>query len=501
MKKDMPMSRMKTIYNDDATELYDVEPGRAKASLIELIDRALDNVPIDIWTIECALPDICEYQSAVGEVRGARFAELQASDRRIRGMRALAAEGTDHLSVYIERLRSRGVKCLAEIRMSDTHHAVNAADPGCPLFTLEHPEWTIQRDDGVAESAMDYSYKEVREHRLAIIVELANAYDIDGLELNFNRWGKQFARNEGRAKKDIMTAYVGEVVAILKQAAAKKGRDKLMLGAWVPSTLAECLDTGCDVEAWAKNGWLDFLVAAEYNDPWPGTRLEEFAPLKAYCPVYAQMSDTLGYRDIRLDNDTARAIAKNYREWGADGIAFWNISCTTGTRGKHVGPEHRKRMFDWMNVAIDPASTGPRRYRYVPLYKGLDKKAAAYRVKENLRSPIGGYRSTIVTFTPETVGKRQVFPFRMADGRRGEKLSGELRFAVLGAGGASPIVADINGTVVRAESVVESNGDVLSRLRLEACPPFRGDNELGLTWNGPLKAETPSVEEMEVLVL
>ena len=50
---------------------------------------------------------------------------------------------------------------------------------------------------------MDYSYPEVRAHRLAIMRELAEQDEIDGLDLDFCRWAKHFPRDQGFEKAPI----------------------------------------------------------------------------------------------------------------------------------------------------------------------------------------------------------------------------------------------------------------------------------------------------------
>ena len=523
--------RTKVVYNDDATELHDVEPGRAKESLIALIDRVIDNMPVDIYTIECALPDICEYQSKVGEVMGARFGkEGETLNNRIPGIRALQAEGTDHLSVYLEHLHSRGIQCLAEVRMGDTHHSLSPDSAGCPQFTLDHPEWIIKRDDGAPEVAMDYSVPEVREHRLKIIEELVNDYDVDGLELNFNRWGKFFDRREARSRIPIMTEYVGKVRELLDAASARKGR-KLALGVWMLSCVKECLDAGCDPEAWVNKGWIDFLVAADYGGQTPDLNVEEFAAFcKGRCDLYAQMADALcsthgekpavperlegvrpdlkSYRSMVLTNGEARALAKNFYDWGADGIALWNVSCCVSMRNETAyDPKQRERTFGWINEVVRPerVHAGSRTYHYLPAYRMLGQFYGVknYAVAADLHSPMGAERGQILELHE---GGRGVFGFRMADGRNGEPVSGTMRFRVLNWDAAAEVNVDLNGISlapeamdVQADSANADMGAFWCCIGLADCTAFRGDNELGITVRN-IGSNKPYVEELIVEV-
>lgn len=143
------------------------------------------------------------------------------------------------------------------MRMNDTHHMYpDANNPGVPIFLIEHPEWVIKRLDGIPETAMDYSFPEVRQHQLAILRELAENYDIDGLELDFVHWAKFFPRHEAPFKIDIMTEFVGKVRSVLDEAARKRGREHLILGVQVPECLHLCHLSGLDPKTWVERSYL-----------------------------------------------------------------------------------------------------------------------------------------------------------------------------------------------------------------------------------------------------
>ena len=66
------------------------------------------------------------------------------------------------------------------------------------------------------------------------------------------------------------------------------------------------------------------------------------------------------------------------------------------------------------------ALAGPRHYVYLPVWKDHMDGVG----------PTGRHNAQSLTFTAETVGQRQAFTFRMADGRNGEKLQGVLRLRI-----------------------------------------------------------------------
>ncbi|HJN14963.1 MAG TPA: hypothetical protein QGH10_05725, partial [Armatimonadota bacterium] len=422
--------------------------------------------------------------------------------------------------------------------MSDTHHRRREWDQeGCPIFSIEHPEYGIRRFDGVPGMAMDYAIEEVRAHRLAIIQEFAEQRSIDGLELNFVRWAKHFERDWGREHAAIMTEYVGQVRAILDAAAGKRACGKLVLGARVPSTIHECFLAGCDVAAWIRRGHVDYVIPSEHNSTWPGLNVEQFVEAAdgADCEVYGMMGDMIGgmwsgppaltdrglaqfpgrmgYGGMLNTPAEARAAAHNFYTWGAQGIGLWNIpnNCNTGYGKWGSDPAQVRRMLGWIHEAIDPGrcGAGPRRYHYVPTYKYRLEQERNYKYVESHRSPHGEFKGKTLYFNEGLTGIRQTYPFRAADGRNGESLRGALRFRILHCTDEDEFAVDVNGKAVPPERLTRnvSTKDAelpwtWIELDLTHCPPLRGDNELGVTWRGGADhgLNVPCLEELDMTV-
>ena len=525
------MRRRSLIYNDDGQGLSEASKGRAKEFFREWVDKVATRVPLDTFTFCAAYPDICVYNTKVGEVYGARFKE--PPNDRARTIAELAADGTDALEIVTRRGHEHGMEMLAEVRMSDTHHRnIDPNDLLCPQFTIDHPGWCIVRPDGQEETAMDYAYPEVRAHRMAILRELAESYDIDGLELNFNRWAKHFHRDKGEAKAPIMTEFMGQIRAMLSEVAQNRHQGKFTLGVRVPSTLKECWFAGLDVQAWVKGGWLDYLIIADWNYTVPDLPVEEFAAFTrgSGCSLYVQMGDMMGgtwtgkprisgrglaqftenYHGMLLTDAEARAAAYNFYTWGADGIAFWNICCNMGTKGKWSSPEQNSRTLGWMNEVSSPerVKQGTRHYHYLPLYKRDKILERNYPFNENGITPTGEHRAQVLTFSANEAEQRRVFKFKMADGRNGEKLAGLLRFRLFHLMPADEVLIDINGIAVAKDRVKidqKPEDDPTAtwfEINLCDCQPFRGDNELGLRLTAVDKNtdSTPYMEELEVIV-
>lgn len=534
------------VFNDDAQVLSEASERGTSAFVRDWLDRESEAVPFTTLVFLAATPDVCTFDSKAGEVYGARFGPKYDKNwaPAIRGLRD---EGTDALHLVTEHMHKKGKKVLAAIRMSDTHHrSLDRNNPLCPQFAIDHPEYVIKQPDGrTNETALDYSYSDVRQHRMAIMREIAEQYDVDGLELNFVRWAKHFPRDKGREKAPVMTEYTGQVRRMLDEAAKKRGLGdaslgprRLMLGVRVPESLHACWLAGVDIETWVKNGWIDYVVISTWNNTDPQLPVEEFArfakpagvdtivvmgnmigaiwsgpPRILDRPVAMSAKHADGYVGMLLTEAEARGAAANYYAWGADSISFWNVGIHFG-RAKTAAPEQRERIARWTQAVQDVKSVyaGSRTYRYLPMGKGISSRKPPlrnYPWYDEGRSPLGQPNSPVLEFTSNTIGKRLVFPFRMADGRNGEPLTGRLRFWVYHLNPNDELHVDINGKPIDRERIRRFPAGKLRgglpgmrfEVDLADCSSFVGDNKLGLTLKTVAeRQEVPYMEELEITV-
>ena len=220
-------------------------------------------------------------------------------------MGKVRAAGTDLLTVTIEACRQRSVPVVADYRMNAEDwydHAYLLSD-----FGRAHPEWRIPLDPeappppGDAQQArwagcLDPAIPAVCAHRLAIFTEVADRYDIDGIEFDFRRWYRMIS--DPRRNYAILTRLVAQTRAMLDETARRKGRERMLLGVRVgaaletpPSEAAfpgigslhsnpSCRDLGLDVRTWIALGLVDYVCPTLFWPRWPGLpHTGEFAAL------------------------------------------------------------------------------------------------------------------------------------------------------------------------------------------------------------------------------
>jgi hypothetical protein len=542
------LKNRKFILNQDCNDMNFASPPGKSLEWIRDRYRDIFAAGADVLVADVALPDVVQTISTPsGEICGERFG-LELDDRIVsdrgascdplnrchwyRSIDELRKQGTDVLYLGCEEARKAGALVLAGMRMADAHHGMvwleKAENPLYAKIISDHPEWCNTWKDGSLDATLNYAIPEVQDHRLQILRELVTNYDVDGLELDWMRWCRHFPDGKQKENMHILTAFVRRVRDMLDETATKKGRDHLILGHRVPMTLHESLNIGCDVGSWAKNGCADFLAPMDFllNDL--NLKTDEF--VKAVegtgCLVYPGFGTTkysFGYKkatyDNREDQDLClkmrslsqfRATSANWYAWGADGGSSFNMYFWK--------PEENEFYRSAIAIMSDPekAYDGPRHYVYLPTWK-------------DGRNPTGNVNAQILYFNKDTEGHRQVFKFRMADGRNGEKLRGTLQFRIYDAGADDKFNADLNGIEIAPEKLniefqpygeefTKPDGPVFLSggpfvwpqnlcftIPLEKCPSFCGDNELGITFEKSNREKTekhddPIMEALEIMV-
>lgn len=528
------------IFDDDGQVISEAPENNPIPFIKNWLDQESNFVPFKTFAFMAASPDICFYETKVGEQYGKRFGD-DFNELYAPAMRGLKRAGTDPLKFVTGYMKSKGYEVLASVRMGDTHHRkLDINDHFCSMFAIENPQYVIKQPDGrTNETALDYTYPEVREHRFAIMKEIVSEYNVDGLLLDFTRWAKFFPRDEGIKKAPIMTEFVKAIYNMMEDQANKKCRSKLKLVVKIPESVNACWLAGIDIKTWVDNRLVDCVIVSTWNNTDPQLPIEEFTKYTkpAGVKTYAAMGNMIGsfteglpiihnrgyamsnkhktksYRSMLITRDEARAAAANYYSWGADGIYFWNVGIFFGKEDHPSDVRHWYRIKDWTNTVSDPGKLyeGMRWYHYLPMGKGISQYAPPsrnYPWYDEGKSPLGHKNNPVLEFTSDKAGERQIYPFRMADGKNGDPLSGLMEFNIYNSSSKNDYVIDINGEIVNPNLIKTEKIDAMAGvpglrfiIDLHKCPRFRGNNELGILLKiGSRNDVIPYMEELEIFV-
>jgi hypothetical protein len=183
-------------------------------------------------------------------------------------------DGGDVVKSFIERCRMHGQTPFISFRMNDAHHKEfvdpkPGAKPGSSIgmsitqFYAEHPEYRIKPGSlRGADLVQNWAVPEVRAQKFALIRELCENYDLDGLELDFLRFHSFFRTGETTREQRcaIITGFVREVRALLDRTARGVRR---WLCARVPCYLPALDLLGLDLPALVVAG-LDMVNASAH---------------------------------------------------------------------------------------------------------------------------------------------------------------------------------------------------------------------------------------------
>ena len=435
---------------------------------------------------------------------------------------AMMDDGVMPLTVFADEARSQGIELLAGFRMND-RHGINR-----PFFEA-HPDWML-KDLG---HGVDYSLSDVRDWIFTIIQEVAERFDVDGIELNFVRHGYCFPPSVARDMHLVMTEFMQRLRAMLDRAGEER-RQRLLLGVRVPTTLEECRHFGFDVPMWVEEGVVDYVAPTDYHYTNFNMKVEQFARIvraNDNCYLYPAIQADVPGNCAIMTLDNYRAAVHNFYESGADGISTHNYDVYMWGQLRsrnYPGPaDMYPRALGYFNTLKNPDAVagGDRHYLFLPLWaRELHPRGYRNIVIPHHRATVSGSRpGAEISFRvceqlPERadlpVDERGVYTGRF--NRSGMPPGAWLIFRATGKWPEDEIDVTLNGREIPAgemRSIWHPQGRPAwegrplapfteFRVNLTSPPGVYGDNTLGigLVAKNRGKSGEITVDEIEVVV-
>ncbi|MFA5866003.1 MAG: hypothetical protein WC975_15120 [Phycisphaerae bacterium] len=185
--------------------------------------------------------------------------------RRINNALLLHQRGLDPYRQWIERSRMHGISPWISSRMNDVHFVDEPENCIHDRFWKEHPEYRRapwRKGDWFGHT-LDYGRPEVRAFQMAYLREMVFRYDLDGLELDWMRFGQHFKPGAEEEGCKILTEFVADVRRLLDER-QRELKHPIRLGVRVPSRPDTARGLGMDAVTWARRGLIDVLVATPF---------------------------------------------------------------------------------------------------------------------------------------------------------------------------------------------------------------------------------------------
>ena len=251
----------------------------------------------------------------------------------------LNAIGTDILKLQLDYARKNNIELFAEFRFNDTHDACDTPENPCPYFPHDkrlHPEYLMgsyeHQPPYATWTSYDFTHPEIRDRFVALVLEVARKYEIDGLFIDLYRWlgifksvawGGVASEEETAALSDMFRRIRTETEAIGR----KRGRP-ILFAIRVPDSAGYCKAIGFDWEGLMSEGVFDMVMPAGNNHftPW-GESIELCHKYGVKCYPSIDMPSFNRHPVIRarLSLDSYHARVSAAYQAGADGIFYYNL--------------------------------------------------------------------------------------------------------------------------------------------------------------------------------
>jgi len=269
------------LYNEDDSNRFCLDPPGQMAP--ERLDRLVDELADSQVTamLICCCAKNTGFDSKVWDVHSKGFdpskdntqpyfGDVPAEDRE--GLRRWAHNlkkmldlGIDPMQRMIDRCRTRRISPWVSIRMNDVHDAHLLRSPLHSRLWLAHHEYWRYPDRFRAwtDRCFNYGRKPVRDNMMALVREVCQRYDVDGLELDWNRFPAHFREGEEIAQGKMLSGWMAEVREVVR-AAERKWKHPIWLVPRVPARPDVSHGMGLDAVTWAKRGLIDHLIVAPF---------------------------------------------------------------------------------------------------------------------------------------------------------------------------------------------------------------------------------------------
>ena len=277
----------------------------------------LENIPEDKlieWLFHCVDKKGVKIDEIFWE--GHCFFELECPCYNTDIYRKFQERGLNIMERIIDECHKRGIKAFCHHRFSEVELDLAS---GRNEIKQKNKDWVIKT--WWQEGLWNLASTELQEFKLDYIRKIMSKYQFDGICVDFLRHlpclpvGKQWEHRE----------YATEFIRKLKNEMSNLGR-KITVGAKLPENGESCHVDGFDVEKWAKNGLVDFVIGGSRSvNPdvdWYKKVTKGTNTLVYTCWDAGHVAE--GHHN--QPRDFHRGMLSNWVEKGTDGVVAFNFA-------------------------------------------------------------------------------------------------------------------------------------------------------------------------------
>ncbi len=246
-------------------------------------------------------------------------------------------EGLDWVEQLVNETHRRKLEAFWNHRISEVDLLPEGGHSKVPdPLKVEHPDWVLPTS-WWPHGMWNLAASGLREHKVALLHELATRYDLDGIQIDFARHVPCLPVGHQWELRGHVTQFMRMVREMLMDVAQKRGRP-FLLAARVPQTLDGCHADGFDVKAWAEQHLVDVLTLGSRS---MDVDVEAFRAAVGkgvqLQPCFDDHHATDGYRYGSIE--FLRGVFANHFQRGADSVTTFNWSIGTPEVARLIGGE------------------------------------------------------------------------------------------------------------------------------------------------------------------
>ena len=254
--------------------------------------------------------------------------------------------GVDFVKVMVDESHKRKLEVFWAYRVNgyDTEwdRQNNRSSFQQPM-KAQHPDWLISGGAFFNNVHWNYAIPGVHAYKVAILRELAENYDFDGIDLDFSRGPPSLPIGQAWLYRGAMTDFIRRVRMTFQEVARKRGRP-LLLSVRVPETVPGCHYDGLDVETWARENLVDifFLGSRSLTVDLAGFRRITEGRNIRLIPSLDDYHTTDGYgrptEGRHAPIEFYRGVFGNWWHRGADAVQTFNFHHTKPKASQTFSP-------------------------------------------------------------------------------------------------------------------------------------------------------------------
>ena len=248
-----------------------------------------------------------------------------------KGLNKWREQGIDWVKVLIDESHKRNLEAFWSHRVcpvdfpqpyvaNSTHDDSSRGN----YLKKAHPDWVNKC--WWPQGLWNLANPQLRKHKVNVLKELIELYDLDGFQLDFARHTPCLPAGKEWENKSHATKFIREIRKMLLEMEDRK-KKAIMLAVRVAETIPGCHADGFEVEKWAEEELVDIFVLGGRTSEVDIESFKEITKDKIIkiCPSFDGHHTNDGYYSPPVEY--FRGVFSNWWALGADSVSVFNWTC------------------------------------------------------------------------------------------------------------------------------------------------------------------------------